>query len=51
MNILIRKRITKVLLLILLVFAVRTIGFYLLFGHLSFFDDLYLTVVTLTIVE
>jgi len=50
MNILIRKRITKALLLILLVFAVGTIGFYHLLDGLTFIDSLYLTVVTLATV-
>lgn len=50
MNILIRKRITKALLLILLVFAVGTIGFYYLLDGLTFIDSLYLTVITLATV-
>lgn len=50
MNILIRKRITKALLLILLVFAIGTIGFHFLLDGLTFLDSLYLTVVTLATV-
>jgi len=50
MNIVIRKRITKALALILLVFAVGTSGFYLLLDDLTFIDSLYLTVVTLATV-
>jgi voltage-gated potassium channel len=50
MNVLIQKRITKALLLILLVFAVGTSGFYVLLDGLSFLDSLYLTVVTLATV-
>lgn len=50
MNILIRKRITKALLLVLLVFAVGTIGFYYLLEGLTFIDSLYLTVITLATV-
>jgi len=50
MNILIRKRITKALLLILLVFAIGTIGFYYLLDDLTFLDSFYLTVVTLATV-
>jgi|GEM_PF-5918384 len=51
MNILIRKRITKALLLILLVFAIGTFGFHFLLDGLTFIDSLYLTVVTLAIEE
>ena len=50
MNILMRKRITKALLLILLVFAIGTIGFHFLLDGLTFIDSLYLTVVTLATV-
>jgi voltage-gated potassium channel len=50
MNIVIRKRITKALLLILLVFAIGTIGFYSLLDGLTFIDSLYLTIVTLATV-
>ena len=50
MNILMRKRITKALLLILLVFAIGTIGFHFLLDDLTFIDSLYLTVVTLATV-
>ena len=50
MNILIRKRITKALLLILLVFTIGTIGFHFLLDGLTFIDSLYLTVVTLATV-
>jgi voltage-gated potassium channel len=50
MNILIRKRITKALLLIMSVFAVGTIGFYYLLDGLTFIDSLYLTVITLATV-
>jgi len=50
MDILIRKRITGALLLVLSVFAVGTSGFYLLLDGLSFIDSLYLTVITLTTV-
>ena len=50
MNIVIRKRITKVLLLILLVFAVGASGFYVLLDGLTFIDALYLTIVTLATV-
>jgi voltage-gated potassium channel len=50
MNIVIRKRITKALLLILLVFAVGTSGFYFLLDGLTFIDSLYLTIVTLATV-
>ncbi|MBW2076180.1 MAG: potassium channel protein [Deltaproteobacteria bacterium] len=50
MNIVIRKRITKVLFLILLVFAVGTSGFYYLLDGLTFIDALYFTIVTLATV-
>ncbi len=50
MDILIRKRIIKALLLVLTVFAVGTVGFYLLLDHLTLIDSLYLTVVTLATV-
>jgi voltage-gated potassium channel len=50
MDILIRKRIIKALLLVLTVFTIGTIGFYLLLDHLKLIDALYLTVVTLATV-
>lgn len=50
MDILIRRRIGKALVLIVFVFAVGTFGFYFLLDHLSFIDSLYLTVITLTTV-
>ena len=50
MNILLRKRIGKALLLVLTVFAIGTVGFYLLLDNLSFIDSLYLTIITLTTV-
>jgi voltage-gated potassium channel len=50
MNIVIRKSITRALLLILLAFAIGTIGFYYLLDGLSFIDSLYLTIVTLATV-
>jgi len=50
MNIIIRKRITKALVLIVLVFAVGTIGFYVLLDGLTVIDSLYLTIVTLATV-
>ena len=50
MDILIRKRIGKALILIVFVFSIGTVGFYLLLDHLSFIDSLYLTVITLTTV-
>jgi voltage-gated potassium channel len=50
MNIVLRKRITKALALILLVFAVGTGGFYVLLDDLTVLDSLYLTVVTLATV-
>jgi len=46
----IRKRIFKSLLLILSVFAIGTIGFYILLDNLSLIDSLYFTVITLTTV-
>ena len=50
MDILIRRRIGKALILIVFVFAIGTAGFYFLLDHLSFIDSLYLTVITLTTV-
>ena len=50
MDVLIRKRIIKALLLVLTVFAIGTIGFYLLLDNLKLIDALYLTVVTLATV-
>ena len=50
MDILVQKRISKALILVLLVFAIGTVGFYLLLDHLTFIDALYLTVITLTTV-
>ena len=50
MNILLRKRIVKALLLIILVFTIGTIGFYFLLHGLTLIDSLYLTVVTLATV-
>ena len=50
MDELIRKRIIKALLLVLTVFAIGTIGFYLLLDNLKLIDALYLTVVTLATV-
>jgi len=50
MNSVIRKKITKALALILLVFAVGTTGFYVLLDGLTVIDSLYLTVVTLATV-
>ena len=50
MDILIRKRIGKALLLVLSVFTVGTIGFYLLLDDLSLIDSLYFTIITLTTV-
>ena len=50
MDILTRKRIFKALLLVLSVFAIGTVGFYLLLDHLTLIDSLYLTVTTLTTV-
>ncbi len=50
MDILTRKRITKALFLILLVFSIGMIGFYYLLDGLTFIDTLYLTVVTLATV-
>src|SRR4030042_7065824 len=47
MDVLIRKRIIKALRLVLTVFAIGTIGFYLLLDNLTLMDCLYLTVVTL----
>jgi len=49
-QLLLRKRITKALLLISLVFAIGTIGFYCLLDGLTFIDSLYLTIVTLATV-
>ncbi|MBW1704551.1 MAG: potassium channel protein [Deltaproteobacteria bacterium] len=50
MDILIRRRIGKALILIVLIFSIGTVGFYILLDHLSFIDSLYLTVITLTTV-
>lgn len=50
MNTILRNRIGKALLLVLSVFAIGTVGFYLLLDHLSFIDSLYLTIITLTTV-
>ncbi|MCD6298426.1 MAG: potassium channel protein [Deltaproteobacteria bacterium] len=50
MDILIRRRIGKALILIVLIFSIGTVGFYFLLDHLSFIDSLYLTVITLTTV-
>src|SRR4030043_190641 len=50
MDVLIRKRSIKALLLVLTVFAIGTIGFYLLLDNLTLMDCLYLTVVTLATV-
>jgi voltage-gated potassium channel len=45
-----RQRSIKALLLILTVFAIGTVGFYILLDHLTLIDCLYLTVVTLATV-
>ena len=50
MDILVRKRISKALLLVLSVFGIGTTGFYFLLDDLSFIDSLYLTIITLTTV-
>jgi len=50
MDILVRKRVGKALILVLSVFAIGTAGFYLLLDDLTFIDSLYLTVITLTTV-
>jgi len=50
MDVLIRKRIIKALLLVLTVFAIGTVGFYVLLDNLKLIDALYLTVVTLATV-
>jgi voltage-gated potassium channel len=46
----IRKRVATALFLILLVFAVGTIGFYVLLDNLTLMDALYMTVITMTTV-
>jgi voltage-gated potassium channel len=50
MDILTRKRITKALFLILLVFSIGMFGFYYLLDGLTFIDSLYLAIVTLATV-
>jgi voltage-gated potassium channel len=50
MHKILRQKSIKALLLILTVFAIGTIGFYILLDHLTLIDCLYLTVVTLATV-
>jgi voltage-gated potassium channel len=50
METIIRKRVATALFLILLVFAIGTIGFYVLLDNLTLMDSLYMTVITMTTV-